>query len=142
MYFLVDPEWQRKLSKIDSRFRFGLIEYDNPAQETRLISLVQRIKGRLALPLVDRFAKAWTDFLEDPTLMQIDEKAGKQVNVSNSLQITSRLIILIIINSQFFWFVGCFVTLFREPPTTAPTEKQIRLIKPDFGKTRTNLILA
>ena len=74
---MVDSEWQGKLSKIDCRFKYGIIRYDNKAQETRLETLVQKIKSQLVLPLTDRFAAAWTDFLEDSTLYQIDEKAGE-----------------------------------------------------------------
>ena len=76
VYFIVDREWESKLAKLDERFKFGVIEYDNGEQKNRVLDMVNRFEDSLKLPLLERLTSLWKTFLEDKTILEIDIKSG------------------------------------------------------------------
>lgn len=73
----MDAEWQAKLAKADSRFKFGVIDYDNTDSQNRIMDLIQKFEQCLELPLIDRTIQTWRMFLGDMSILEIDRKSGK-----------------------------------------------------------------
>lgn len=77
VYFIVDAEWQTRLAKADSRFKFGVIEYDTSDSQNRIMDLIQKFEKYLELSLIDRTVETWKVFLGDMSILEIDRKSGK-----------------------------------------------------------------
>jgi len=79
IYFIADEQWAEKLAKIDKRFKFGIIDYDNKDQEFRMIELVNKIEKTVYLSLVERMKVVWSIFMQDKTVMDIDRKSDEKI---------------------------------------------------------------
>ena len=76
VYFIVDEEWQGKLAKLDERFKFAVIEYDNSDQKNRIVDMLTKFETFLKLPLLDRSINMWTMVMDDKKALEMDVKCG------------------------------------------------------------------
>ena len=76
VHFIVDAEWASKLAKLDGRFKFGIIEYDNSEQKNQMLEMLNKFEAFLKLPLLERVIGLWESFLEQKTILEIDIKSG------------------------------------------------------------------
>ena len=65
IFFLVDKEWQEKLTKIDSRFRFAIVDRDKQEQNIQRDELMEKFEQNLSLPLIDRLLQCWQHFFQE-----------------------------------------------------------------------------
>lgn len=79
VYFIVDDVWAEKLSKNDARFKFGIINYDNKEQGSRIEDLVDSLEPLLSTKLVERMIGCWSQFLDWSTLPEIDRKSEEKI---------------------------------------------------------------
>lgn len=75
----MDQEWEEKLKKFDSRFKFGVIEYDNDQQKERVLSMITKIEPFLSAPVVTKMELAWNNFLDWSVLPEIDKKSEEKI---------------------------------------------------------------
>lgn len=47
VYFIVDAKWKAHLEKIDSRFKFGVFEYDQQDGDQRILEVVNKLEAAL-----------------------------------------------------------------------------------------------
>ena len=64
IYFLLDPIWQEKISKLDSRFKFKVFQYDRKEQENQTTDFMDLLEPITKLPLVQRMGSLWTSFAD------------------------------------------------------------------------------
>ena len=72
----MDEEWQGKLAKLDERFKFAVIEYDNSDQKNRIVDMLTKFETFLKLPLLDRSINMWTMVMDDKKALEMDVKCG------------------------------------------------------------------
>ena len=68
---MVDACWKAHLEKIDSRFKFGVFEYDNQNDHQRLVKIVDELESTLSMNLMDKAKTVWSLFIKDPTLIEV-----------------------------------------------------------------------
>lgn len=54
IYFITDRKWATKLSEIDSRFRFGIFDYDNPDDQLRSDEIIKKLESSLKMRPIDK----------------------------------------------------------------------------------------
>ena len=80
VYFLVDQEWQEKLSKIDDRFKFAILHRDKQKQAARREDAMKTILELLELPLADRVIKSFGWFFKaDNPIFELDKQAEVKI---------------------------------------------------------------
>lgn len=77
VYFIVDSEWQDKLSKIDSRFKFAIVEQSKQEVDSVKNELMEKFEQSLSLPLADRTIQSWSYFFQEAhnPMFEFDRKA-------------------------------------------------------------------
>lgn len=76
---MVDKQWADKLSKIDSRFKFGCFDYDDKKNDIRILNIVEKLERTLSMSLIDRQIETWNLFARDPTLIEVDRKSEEKL---------------------------------------------------------------
>lgn len=79
IYFVCDKEWEKKLRKIDNRFKLAKFEYETKEAETRMSSLIDGFKKFLNLPQVERLITLMEGFMQNRTILEIDIKVEEQL---------------------------------------------------------------
>ena len=132
VYFVVDAKWKAHLEKIDSRFKYGVFEYDRPGGDQRLMEIVDKLESSLRYakftPLILlRCLTHFVSFLYDS--MNVLEKAkltwelfvkGRNFDLRNFLSS---------LNSNLGIFHRIDEALIE---LDAKSEQQIKKIQPDF----------
>ena len=65
VYFIVDQEWQEKLTKIDPRFKFAIVQQSKQEVDSVKNDLMDKFEQSLSLPPVDRMIQSWGHFLQE-----------------------------------------------------------------------------
>lgn len=80
VHFIVDEEWREKLSKIDGRFKFAVMQRDKQKQAARREEMMKKILEILKLPLADRVIKSWgVFFTADNPIFELDKQAEEKI---------------------------------------------------------------
>lgn len=80
VYFIVDQEWQEKLSKTDARFKFAVMNRDKKAQAARREEMMKKILELLKLPLAERVIQSWKVFFtKDNPIYELDKQAEEKI---------------------------------------------------------------
>jgi len=79
VYFIVDAKWKAHLEKIDSRFKFGVFEYDQKDGDQRLVEVVNKLEATLTMDVLEKAKTTWSLFVKDPTLIEVDAKSEQQI---------------------------------------------------------------
>lgn len=61
---MLDEPWKEKISKIDSRFKFCVFQYDKKEQENSVTDFMTLLEPITKLPLVQRIGYLWAGFAE------------------------------------------------------------------------------
>uniref|UniRef100_A0AAN0N7M6 UDP-glycosyltransferase n=1 Tax=Polyphagotarsonemus latus TaxID=1204166 RepID=A0AAN0N7M6_9ACAR len=79
--FLVDEIWAKKLSIIDSRFKFNIYEASKKNEEDLITKTIKKLEDSLNLPYFDRTIEIYKTFYEKPDdLVFTDEQISKIIN--------------------------------------------------------------
>lgn len=80
VFFIVDQEWQEKLSKIDGRFKFAVMHRDKQQQAARREEMMKKILELLKLPLAERVIQSWNVFFKtDNPIYELDKQAEEKI---------------------------------------------------------------
>lgn len=83
IYFVVDRPWFERLSKIDSRFKFGVFDYADQSMELRMANIVQKLEKTLKMSWFDKLLETWRMFVQDETLEEVDIKSEAKIKEIN-----------------------------------------------------------
>uniref|UniRef100_A0AAN0LHV3 UDP-glycosyltransferase n=1 Tax=Polyphagotarsonemus latus TaxID=1204166 RepID=A0AAN0LHV3_9ACAR len=78
-YFFTDHEWCKKLSKIDSRFKFEIIEYEEKKQKDFINKMAESMEPILSLSNLDKLKATYKSFFENDDFLYIDQKVSKLI---------------------------------------------------------------
>uniref|UniRef100_A0AAN0LVX7 UDP-glycosyltransferase n=1 Tax=Polyphagotarsonemus latus TaxID=1204166 RepID=A0AAN0LVX7_9ACAR len=83
VYFIADKTWAEKLTKIDSRFKIGLIELSQ--KEDRGQDIAKDTEKCLTLSLIESIKLVFEKFFisDAERLYEIDKKSGEQIKIIN-----------------------------------------------------------
>ena len=78
---MVDQEWQEKLSKIDGRFKYAIIDQNKQKVDSVKSGLMEKFEENLKLPLAERILKSWGFFFQeaDNPMFEFDVKAEAKI---------------------------------------------------------------
>ena len=80
IYFIVDKEWEEKLSKIDGRFKFAVLHRDQQKRAARREEIMKKVLDLLELPLADRVIQSWGLFFRaDNPIYELDKQAEEKI---------------------------------------------------------------
>lgn len=82
VYITCENEWERKLQKIDPRFKLVNINYSQEATE-RIIDMVGRFKATLKCTVMEKLIHMWEAILDDKTAYVVDELSAIQIKKIN-----------------------------------------------------------
>lgn len=71
IWFIADQQWAQRLGRIDSRFKFGIVEL-NENFELKMASIVQKLEACLHMKPVDKLVHTWKMFIEDGSFYQVN----------------------------------------------------------------------
>ena len=75
---MVDNEWATKLAKIDSRFKFAIIDTSDQ-QAGNIVEIIKKFEPFLELSMIERLIQTWETFLEDTSFIEIDKKSEVKI---------------------------------------------------------------
>lgn len=78
VYFTCENEWEKKLQKIDQRFKLLNINYSQEATD-RIVDEIEKMKATLKLSKLEKVNTMWESVMNDKEIMKIDKLSEVQI---------------------------------------------------------------
>uniref|UniRef100_A0AAN0LJ20 UDP-glycosyltransferase n=1 Tax=Polyphagotarsonemus latus TaxID=1204166 RepID=A0AAN0LJ20_9ACAR len=79
IYFFTDSLWAKKLSKVDSRFKFEIYDYKSKDQENYVSEMVKGMEPYLYLSNIDKIKGLCSSFYKTEDLIYVDLEVSKLI---------------------------------------------------------------
>ena len=70
VWFIADRQWSERLGRIDSRFKFSIVEL-NEHFELKMAGIVQKLEACLRMKPVEKLVHTWKMFVEDGSFYEV-----------------------------------------------------------------------